>query len=643
MRRDSAGVVDPALNETQGDEFEAEALAALNALWRDESERTDVIQPQHMSALVPVFGEVDPEQTRRVPDPDASTSEDPGWDDERELTEALDFDRLAPWHVPEAERAPDWALELTTSYDRPAYDAGSELDWDDGAELTHRIDPEAFAAARAAAPAKGLVFPRSEASTARGLPHGPQSSAATKTRARSSDRMSDIAARPGESSVQPRTARNAKRVGSETLPARVNRAKPARARPSGWPLTAAPASEQLDPQVWQAVPRSDPQPPAAAAAWPAPPPSNRATHASDARMLAAEWFGTEPPTPARSSHAPYAAGQASAGTTSRRPALRSASGQRVKRPSLPQPTAARAGGSQPSAAKSGPRRAIRPTAPIDSLPPAELERPAHTPRPRAGLWWAVSGCAFAAACVALRIAVSSGPAVGPELTSAPVETVRPRPEDTRLSLTSYPAGAQILVDGKDTGVTTPGSIPNLSPGLHAVELRLAGHYATGLPAVLEEGHTLGLPEVELRPLPAASLFSAPSAMPERAGAPPTRSIRRVARRTRTATDLGAAELAVAREPEPAAESGGSGLLQINSRPWARILVDGEFMGNTPQLRLRLPAGQHSVRLVNEPLHMSKTLSVTIRDGETLTKVETLSEDAQQSGVSIQGDDALAAR
>lgn len=71
--------------------------------------------------------------------------------------------------------------------------------------------------------------------------------------------------------------------------------------------------------------------------------------------------------------------------------------------------------------------------------------------------------------------------------------------------------------------------------------------------------------------------------------------------------------------EPAPE----GILQVNSRPWARVIVDGRFVGNTPQRALKLPAGRHRVQLINEPLEMSKMLDVVITAGETITRVELL--------------------
>jgi hypothetical protein len=73
-----------------------------------------------------------------------------------------------------------------------------------------------------------------------------------------------------------------------------------------------------------------------------------------------------------------------------------------------------------------------------------------------------------------------------------------------------------------------------------------------------------------------------------------------------------------------------GTLQVNSRPWSRILVDGQFMGHTPQRALRLAAGRHRVLLVNDELDMNKFFEITIEPGQVITRVEVLDESAHSS-------------
>jgi hypothetical protein len=74
---------------------------------------------------------------------------------------------------------------------------------------------------------------------------------------------------------------------------------------------------------------------------------------------------------------------------------------------------------------------------------------------------------------------------------------------TGFTVITQPPGAWINVDGRPTGRITPERVSGFTPGLHAIELKLPGYYDTSLPAVLEEGSTLILPPVRLRPLRAA--------------------------------------------------------------------------------------------------------------------------------------------
>jgi serine/threonine-protein kinase len=78
-------------------------------------------------------------------------------------------------------------------------------------------------------------------------------------------------------------------------------------------------------------------------------------------------------------------------------------------------------------------------------------------------------------------------------------------------------------------------------------------------------------------------------------------------------------------PEPSAARGAPATLRINSRPWSQVFIDGKWIGNTPQLGLQLPAGTHSVRLVNSEFGMTRTFTVKLAAGERVTRVETLKE------------------
>jgi serine/threonine protein kinase len=73
--------------------------------------------------------------------------------------------------------------------------------------------------------------------------------------------------------------------------------------------------------------------------------------------------------------------------------------------------------------------------------------------------------------------------------------------------------------------------------------------------------------------------------------------------------------------EPAAQ--GSGVLRINTRPWSKVSVDGVLKGNTPQMSLKVAAGTHTVTLENPEFGIKQTLQLSVKSGETVTRVLTL--------------------
>jgi hypothetical protein len=71
---------------------------------------------------------------------------------------------------------------------------------------------------------------------------------------------------------------------------------------------------------------------------------------------------------------------------------------------------------------------------------------------------------------------------------------------------------------------------------------------------------------------------------------------------------------VHRAQGPSSRPGGR--LWVNLLPWARVTVDGELVGDTPQ-KVSLPPGRHRVVLENPKLHLRRQITVTITAGETL--------------------------
>jgi serine/threonine protein kinase len=69
--------------------------------------------------------------------------------------------------------------------------------------------------------------------------------------------------------------------------------------------------------------------------------------------------------------------------------------------------------------------------------------------------------------------------------------------------------------------------------------------------------------------------------------------------------------------------GGQGTLRVNTTPWSEVFVDGRRIGNTPQMNIPLPAGRHTITLVNSEFNIRERVVVNISAGQTETLIRTL--------------------
>ena len=74
---------------------------------------------------------------------------------------------------------------------------------------------------------------------------------------------------------------------------------------------------------------------------------------------------------------------------------------------------------------------------------------------------------------------------------------------------------------------------------------------------------------------------------------------------------------------PVRETEAPGTLEVQTRPWSRVFVDGRLVGPTPLTNVRLSPGRHTLTFVNEEYEIRERVSVTIRAGETERVVRTL--------------------
>lgn len=240
-----------------------------------------------------------------------------------------------------------------------------------------------------------------------------------------------------------------------------------------------------------------------------------------------------------------------------------------------------------------------------------------------------------------------------ESTSVPVVELAAAARDVGFTVRSAPTGASIWIDGASTAQVTPARLTGIAPGIHRLTLKHEGYSDYDLQLFVPEGTVLQLPAAELLALPAQeeaepdrgrrrSRSRAQSADDEDTSSP-ARSRGRYSTRDDADSDSAASASRSSgrrsRSPSSSKDSAGSdlagpsrtgsadktGTLRLNTRPWSEVIVDGRVVGNTPQPNLQLSAGRHKLQLVNQPLGLSKTLTVTVKTGETVTKVINLAE------------------
>lgn len=72
----------------------------------------------------------------------------------------------------------------------------------------------------------------------------------------------------------------------------------------------------------------------------------------------------------------------------------------------------------------------------------------------------------------------------------------------------------------------------------------------------------------------------------------------------------------AMEAAPAEEAG---FLTLDTIPWSEVRLGSRNLGTTPLRRIELPAGSHTLTLVNPERGLRTRYQVTIRAGQTVTR------------------------
>jgi serine/threonine-protein kinase len=180
-----------------------------------------------------------------------------------------------------------------------------------------------------------------------------------------------------------------------------------------------------------------------------------------------------------------------------------------------------------------------------------------------------AGRGGATAAAGVSVVVPPAPA-SPALVAKPdarAEKVTTAPLTGSVVVKSTPAGATVVVDGKDYG-GTPLTVRDLAPGAHRVQVARDGFVTVDRRVTITTTKSQTLTVQLARTHPVSPVATKPSIAP--APAP-----------------------AVAGERTP-------GPLIVESRPeGAKVFVDGRLVGTTPTSVAGIAAGEHAVRLEHE--------------------------------------------
>jgi serine/threonine-protein kinase len=223
-----------------------------------------------------------------------------------------------------------------------------------------------------------------------------------------------------------------------------------------------------------------------------------------------------------------------------------------------------------------------------------------------------------------------------------------------VNLRSIPAGAHVLVDGTDTGRTTPTTIGEIAPDVeHSIVLALEGYQTKTMPIVLRAGQVEEM-AIDLEPLPLGPdeallrVITEPDDARVLAGGEWRETgspyeIRLPAERQRIVVsrrgfrdedklvrlrggEVSEVTVTLRAERRPQQQGGGPsvpdtamgsgpGTLSFGARPWCNVTIDGAPAGQTPIVNRSLPPGNHRIGCSNPELGVNRTITVEIVSGQ----------------------------
>jgi serine/threonine protein kinase len=183
------------------------------------------------------------------------------------------------------------------------------------------------------------------------------------------------------------------------------------------------------------------------------------------------------------------------------------------------------------------------------------------------------------------------------------------PATAIMEVTTTPAGAILVLDGKTLAERSPARL-TVTPGAqHTLLVRTSSHGGVAQRFMLEAGEEAAM-ELDLRRSQHAAVRRSSAHGVHAAAAPQQPGA--------SATTIPSPPPSTTPPALAAPKQGGMGTLVIASSPWCTVTVDGQARGTTP-LDLKLKSGAHEVVLANPEYKIKRTLAIEIEPNQTVRK------------------------
>lgn len=204
------------------------------------------------------------------------------------------------------------------------------------------------------------------------------------------------------------------------------------------------------------------------------------------------------------------------------------------------------------------------------------------------------------------------------------------PKTVRATITAVPAEAEITImrDGKEWKRGTSPQEHELDPtSRYSLKVEAEEHKEWTKDIEMPKGDNVLSIEAKLEPLEAEGEAEAEAEAETEAGAEPAKGTsggkKPKKKHKGPKGPKGPKPPKPPKPPPTTAPKGGFGYLSVSTQPWTIVYVDKKKVKNTPLMKYKLPAGKHSVTLLNNDFNIRKTYTVIIAPGQETRIIKNL--------------------